>query len=99
MRERKIKEIDGSSRGMCIRNTVDILQAKYGDTVKVHYTGKSEDAGHIVIATINRIDVLVSWNFRYIMNLPKIHRYNSINLKYCYPLLEIRCPQEVMTYA
>lgn len=59
---------------------------------------KLVDAEHIAIATINHIDVLVSWNFRHIVNLQKIRGYNSVNLKYGYPLLEIRSPQEVITY-
>jgi predicted nucleic acid-binding protein len=60
--------------------------------------GKLVDAEHIAIATINRVDALVSWNFRHIVNLQKIRGYNSVNLKYGYPLLEIRSPQEVITY-
>jgi predicted nucleic acid-binding protein len=40
----------------------------------------------------------VSWNFRHIVNLQKIRRYNSVNLKYGYPLLETRSPREVITY-
>lgn len=60
--------------------------------------GKLVDAEHIAIATINRMDVLVSWNFRHIVNLQKIRGYNSVNLKYGYPLLEIRSPLEVITY-
>jgi len=59
---------------------------------------KLVDAEHIAIATINHIDVLVSWNFRHIVNLQKIRGYNSVNLKYGYPLLEIRSPWEVITY-
>jgi len=58
--------------------------------------GKLVDAEHIAIATINR--VLVSWNFRHIVNLRKIRGYNSVNLKYGHPLLEIRSPLEVITY-
>lgn len=60
--------------------------------------GKLVDAEHIAIATINRVDVLVSWNFRHIVNLQRIRGYNSVNLKYGYPLLEIRSPLEVITY-
>lgn len=56
------------------------------------------DAEHIAIATMNRVDVLVSWNFRHIVNLKKIHGYNSVNLKCGYPLLEIRTPLEVIAY-
>ncbi len=54
------------------------------------------DAQHIAIATINKVDVLVSWNFKHIVNLRRIHLYNSINLKYGYSLIEIRSPREVI---
>jgi hypothetical protein len=60
--------------------------------------GKLVDAEHIAIATVNRVDVLVSWNFQHIVNLQRIHGYNSVNLKFGYPLLEIRSPLEVITY-
>lgn len=40
-----------------------------------------EDALHIAIATINKVDVLVSWNFKHIVNLDKIRMYNSVNVK------------------
>jgi hypothetical protein len=54
------------------------------------------DAQHIAMATIKRVDVLVSWNFKHIVNLIRIRLYNSVNLKNGYPLLEIRSPQEVL---
>ena len=54
------------------------------------------DTRHIAIATINRADILVSWNFKHIVNLAKIRLYNAVNLKYGYPLLEIRSPMEVI---
>ncbi len=54
------------------------------------------DAYHIAIATVNRADVLVSWNFKHIVNLSRIRLYNSINLKYGYPLIEIRTHMEVL---
>ncbi len=60
--------------------------------------GKLVDAEHIAIATINRVDVLASWNFRHIVNLQRIRGYNSVNLKYGHPLLEIRSPLEVIAY-
>jgi len=56
------------------------------------------DAQHIAIATVNRVDVLVSWNFKHIVNLKRIYSYNSINLKMGYPILEIRNPLEVINY-
>ena len=54
------------------------------------------DAQHIAIATINRVDVLVSWNFKHIVNLRRIQLYNATNLKYGYALIEIRSPREVI---
>ncbi len=54
------------------------------------------DAQHIAIATVGRVDVLVSWNFRHIVNLRRIHGYNSVNLRKGYPMIEIRTPQEVL---
>ncbi len=55
------------------------------------------DAQHIAIATIGRIDVLVSWNFKHIVNLQRIHGYNSVNLRMGYPMIEIRTPREVLS--
>jgi len=54
------------------------------------------DAQHIAIASIERVDVLVSWNFQHIVNLDRIHAFNSVNLKLGYPILEIRSPREVI---
>lgn len=56
------------------------------------------DAQHIATATVHRVDVLVSWNFKHIVNLDRIHGYNSVNLKLGYPLIEIRTPTEVLRY-
>lgn len=55
------------------------------------------DAQHIAIATVARVDVLVSWNFKHIVNLRRIHGYNSVNLRLGYPMIEIRTPREVMS--
>jgi len=53
------------------------------------------DGLHIALATVARVDVLVSWNFKHIVNLRRIHAFNAVNLKRGYPLLEIRTPREV----
>ena len=54
------------------------------------------DAQHIAVATLHRVDVLVSWNFKHIVNLNRIQGYNSVNLRQGHPLLEIRTPLEVI---
>ncbi len=62
--------------------------------------GKSslDDAYHIALATVNRLDVLVSWNFKHIVNYDKIRLFNSINLRLGYPVIEIRSPKEFVKY-
>ncbi len=57
-----------------------------------------EDCIHIALATINRADVLISWNFKHIVNLNRIRGYNSVNLKLGYPTIEIRSPKEMIDY-
>ncbi|MDR1897693.1 MAG: hypothetical protein LBR10_12970 [Prevotellaceae bacterium] len=57
-----------------------------------------EDCRHIAIATLNKVDVLASWNFRHIVNLNKIKGYNGVNLKMGYALLEIRNPKDLINY-
>lgn len=54
------------------------------------------DALHIAIATVHKIDVLVSWNFRHIVNLNRIRLFNAVNLKNGYSPIEIRSPREVL---
>ena len=54
------------------------------------------DAQHIAIASVERVDILVSWNFRQIVRLDHIRAYNSVNLRLGYPILEIRSPREVI---
>ena len=54
------------------------------------------DAQHIAIATVERVDILVSWNFKQIVNVNRIHLYNAVNLMLGYPMLEIRSPREVL---
>ncbi len=54
------------------------------------------DCQHIAIATLNKVDVLVSWNFKHIVNLKRIRGYNSVNLKHNYTMLEIRTPKEIL---
>jgi hypothetical protein len=55
-----------------------------------------EDAQHIALATINKVDVLVSWNFKHIVNFDRIRAYNSVNLRLGYSMLEIRSPREII---
>jgi len=57
-----------------------------------------DDCRHIALATINKVDVLVSWNFKHIVNLTRIKGYNAVNLKNDYQILEIRNPKDLVYY-
>jgi predicted nucleic acid-binding protein len=74
-----------------------ILADKYIAEKVVGQTSR-EDCIHIALATINRADVLVSWNFKHIVNLTRIRGFNSVNLKTGYPSIEIRSPKELIKY-
>ncbi|MBC8385204.1 MAG: PIN domain-containing protein [Candidatus Cloacimonetes bacterium] len=55
-----------------------------------------DDALHIATATILNIDVLVSWNFKHIVNFNRIKQFNGVNLLNGYNEIDIRSPQEVI---
>jgi hypothetical protein len=57
-----------------------------------------EDCRHIALATIFKVDVLASWNFKHIVNLDRIKGYNSVNLRLGYAMLEIRSPKDLVNY-
>ena len=57
-----------------------------------------EDCRHIAIATINKVDVLASWNFKHIVNLDRIKGYNSVNYRLGYYMIEIRSPKDLIHY-
>lgn len=48
-----------------------------------------EDAYHIAIASVNRIDALASWNFKHIVSVNPIRKIHEINMKHKYPIIEI----------
>jgi len=57
-----------------------------------------DDCIHIATATVNKIDVLVSWNFKHIVNIVRIKNYNTVNTKNGYNQLEIRSPKDEALY-
>jgi len=56
------------------------------------------DSRHIALATVNKVDVLASWNFKHIVNLNKIKGYNSVNLRLGFAMIEIRSPKDLINY-
>ena len=53
------------------------------------------DALHVACATVERVDAIVSWNFRHIVRLDKMKAYNAVNLAEGYGILTIVIPKDV----
>lgn len=68
--------------------------------LKENVVGKTNraDCTHIAIATLNNADILISWNFKHIVNINRIRGYNSVNYKLGHKILEIRTPREILEY-
>jgi len=56
------------------------------------------DMLHIALATLARVDVLVSWNFRHIVRLDRIRAFNAVNEERGLGVLSIYSPREVTFY-
>jgi len=95
-----------------VRNVVDEVPERHVERIQLgpadeHLAGlylgagviprrMTADAQHIAMATLAEVDVLVSWNFKHIVNLSRIKGYNAVNLGLGHRSLEIRTPQEVL---
>jgi len=68
--------------------------------VKENVVGNTcfNDCVHIAAATVHRADMLVSWNFKHIVNVFRTRSYNAINMKLYYPILNIHSPKEIVGY-
>jgi len=67
-------------------------------TEKVVGKTSREDCFHIALATINKADILVSWNFKHIVNVFRIRGYNAVNIKLGYSQIDIRSPKDIVNY-
>ena len=57
----------------------------------------SDDAAHVACATVAHADLMISWNFRHLVNWEKMRAFNAVNLRLGYPLMTILSPREVIT--
>ena len=74
---------------------MNILKEKYLQK-KIVTPKYGADALHIAIATIIQVDILVSWNFKHIVNFDKIKLFNAVNVKEGYKPIMILTPMEVI---
>ncbi len=76
------------------KNAVDLAD-QYILSGVVGQTSRA-DCQHIAMATLAKVDVLASWNFKHIVNLDKIRGYNGVNYQLGYNMIEIRTPKEII---
>ena len=70
------------------------LAAAYVDSGALE-PSQEADAFHVALASLARVDVLASWNFRHMVSLRRIRAYNDVNRRLGCPALDIRTPKEV----
>jgi hypothetical protein len=52
----------------------------------------TDDARHVAICTIARLDFLVSWNFKHLANVRREGGFNTVNVLQGYPPVRIVAP-------
>ena len=55
-----------------------------------------DDATHVAAATVVGADAIVSWNFKHIVRVNRIGRYNMVNVAHGYRPLTIVTPKEIV---
>ena len=80
-----------------VTDEILILATKYVSEKVVGQTS-FDDCIHIATATVYKADILVSWNFKHIVNVYRIRGYNSVNIRSNYQALEIRSSKEILEY-
>jgi hypothetical protein len=56
----------------------------------------ADDATHVAAATVAGADLIVSWNFRHIVNYSRIRGFNAVNVRMGYRPITILSPREVI---
>ncbi len=84
-------------RKACVMRKVFLKMPTFWIVLQGDQVGKTsmDDCIHIAVATLSEVDILVSWNFKHIVNVCRIRGYNSVNLRLGYSTLEIRSPREI----
>ena len=90
-------EISENSVLVAIDSDIEDLRDAY---IEAGVVGASslDDAEHIAVASAERVDLVVSWNFKHIVHFDKIKGYNAVNLLKGYQPIDIRNPVEVIDH-
>jgi predicted nucleic acid-binding protein len=86
-----------SSELVQITSETLILRKAYMDS-KILTEKSISDALHVAAASVSRCSMIISWNFKHIVNFQKIPLYQAVNAVRGYPKIEIYSPLEVINY-
>lgn len=81
---------------MVTQDVIDLARA-YRDQ-RVLRERSWEDMLHVALASIARVDALVSWNFRHLVRPDRIRVFNDVNAQRGIGALVIASPREVTFY-
>jgi predicted nucleic acid-binding protein len=59
-------------------------------------SASADDATHVAAATVAGADLIVSWNFRHIVNYSRIRGFNAVNVRNGYRIITILTPREAI---
>ena len=54
-----------------------------------------DDAMHVAMATVLRVDVIASWNFKHLVDPRRVREFNGVNLSMGYGLVAILSPSDI----
>ena len=79
------------------KNEIEFLADEYIQNNII--PNKKLDALHVAVSTVNKIDYLVSWNYKHLANVNREKKIIAINLQYNYlNPLRICTPLELLDY-
>jgi predicted nucleic acid-binding protein len=78
-----------------VTDDMDQLAAAYM-AQKVVPAKYEDDALHVAIAVVGGIQVIVSWNFKHLVNFQREAGFNGVNLLQGYPSVRILSPLELI---
>jgi hypothetical protein len=56
------------------------------------------DILHVALATLDEVDILVSWNYRNILHLSKLRQFITVNLELGLKPIQIRSPRIIASF-
>ena len=56
----------------------------------------ADDALHVAMATVHGVRLVVSWNFKHLVNVRREDGFNAVNILHGWPPVRIVSPKEII---